>query len=62
MAVNLDRVVEEIVALSPHDKVRLLERLRSILAITPEDWARLKLAEGAFDFWENESDAAYDDL
>lgn len=62
MAVDLDRVVEEIVTLSPSDKARLLKRLWVIFAITPEGWAGLKLAESAFAFWDNESDAAYGHL
>jgi alpha-ketoglutarate-dependent taurine dioxygenase len=62
MSASLDRVVEEIVALSPHDKERLLERLRMLLKMEPDEWARLKLAEAAFAFWNNDSDADYDHL
>ena len=62
MSANLERIIEEIVALSEHDKALLAARLREVLRLEPEDWARLKLAEAAFSFWDNESDTDYDRL
>ncbi|MCY0878052.1 MAG: hypothetical protein OWU84_03790 [Firmicutes bacterium] len=62
MSASLDRIIEEIVALSEADKARLLRRLREVLPLDSEDWAWLKLAEAAFNFWDNESDADYDHL
>ncbi len=62
MAASLERILEEIVTLSPQDQERLLERLRSILPLDVEEWARLKVAEDTFSFWDNESDADYDRL
>ena len=62
MSVSLERIIEEIVALSESDKARLLARLRAVLRMEPEDWAGLTLAEAAFGFWDNESDADYDRL
>ncbi len=62
MFASLERIVEEVVALSESDKARLLARLREVLRMEPEDWARMKLAEAAFSFWDHESDADYDRL
>ncbi len=62
MSASLERIIEEIVALSESDKARLLARLREVFRMEPEDWARLKLAEAAFSFWDNDSDADYDRL
>ncbi len=62
MAASLERILEEIVTLSPRDQERLLERLRSMLPLDVEEWARLKVAEDTFSFWDNESDADYDRL
>ncbi|MCY0865422.1 MAG: hypothetical protein OWQ57_10760 [Sulfobacillus sp.] len=62
MSASLEHILEEIVALSPQDKARLLRRLREVLSLDSDDWARLKVAEAAFSFWDNESDADYDHL
>ncbi len=37
-------------------------RLPSVLAPSPEELAWLRLAEPAFQFWDNPEDAAYDAL
>jgi len=34
--------------------------LPNLLSISPEDYGWLKLAESAFEFWNNEEDAIYD--
>jgi hypothetical protein len=34
----------------------------NLLGITQEDFGRYKLAESAFDFWNNEDDARFDNL
>jgi hypothetical protein len=60
MSASLERILKEIVALSAQDKARLIRRLPDVLALDSDDWARLKLAEAAFNFWDNESDADYD--
>lgn len=40
----------------------MLNRLPSVLAPSPEELAWLRLAEPAFQFWDNPEDAAYDAL
>lgn len=60
MSASFERILEEIVALPARDKARLLRRLREVLSLDSDDWARLKLAEAAFNFWDNESNADYD--
>lgn len=62
MSASLERILEEIVALSAQDKARLLRRLREVLSLDSDDWVRLKVAEAAFNFWDNDSDADYDHL
>jgi len=49
MFANLERIIEEMVALSEEYKARLICRLREV-SQNAEDWARLKLAETAFHF------------
>jgi len=62
MSASLERIIEEIAALSDQDKARLIRRLREVLSLDADDWARLKLAETAFNFWDNDRDADYDHL
>ncbi len=44
------------------DQVRLLEELPRHLAISPDDAAWTRLAEPAFEFWNNSEDAICDEL
>lgn len=53
VSTSLERITEEMVALSQCDKARFVARLREALPLEPENWARLKLAQDAFDFWDN---------
>lgn len=47
----------------PEEAVHLPEHEEVAITIAPLDaWARLKLAESAFQFWNNADDAVYDTL
>ena len=43
-------------------QVALLRELPAHLKISPEDLAWARVAEGAFDFWDNPEDAIYDPI
>jgi hypothetical protein len=53
---------EAIEKLDVREQVRLLQVLPQHLKIKPEDLAWSRLAEPAFEFWNNPEDAIYDDL
>jgi hypothetical protein len=55
-------ISEAIENLDIKDQVKLLQVLPQYLKITPDDLAWSKLAEPAFEFWNNPEDAIYDDL
>ena len=55
-------ISEAIEKLDVKDQVRLLQTLPQHLKITPDDLAWTRLAEPAFEFWNNPEDAIYDDL
>jgi len=44
------------------ERDQFLHLLPNLLSISPEDHSWLKLAESAFEFWDNEEDAIYDRL
>jgi len=44
------------------EREQFLSLLPRLLGISPEDYGWLKLAESAFEFWDNEEDAIYDQL
>lgn len=58
--------VEEILGavrdLSPDAQQEVLTRLPSVLSLSQDELAWLRLAEPAFQFWDNPEDAAYDAL
>ena len=58
--------VEEILGavrdLPPEAQQEVLTRLPSVLALSPEDLAWLRVGEPAFEFWDNPEDAVYDNL
>jgi len=44
------------------ERGQFLHLLPTLLSISPEDYGWLKMAESAFEFWDNEEDAIYDRL
>ncbi len=59
---TVQEITDAIERLDVKEQVRLLEELPAHLKISPDDVAGLKLAESAFDFWDNLDDAASDKL
>jgi hypothetical protein len=59
---TVEEIQVAIERLDVKEQVRLLQQLPSHLKISVEDLAALKLAETAFEFWDNSDDAAYDAL
>ena len=55
-------ISEAIEKLDVRDQVELLRILPQHLKISPEDLGWSRLAEPAFDFWNNPEDAIYDEL
>ena len=55
-------ISEAIEKLDVKEQVRLLQTLPQHLKTTPDDLAWTRLAEPAFEFWNNPEDAIYDDL
>ena len=55
-------ISEAIEKLDVKEQVRLLQTLPQHLKIKPDDLAWTRLAEPAFEFWNNPEDAIYDDL
>lgn len=53
---------EAIEKLDAKDQVKLLQLLPQHLKISPDDVAWSRLAEPAFEFWDNPEDAIYDQL
>jgi hypothetical protein len=61
MKTNLvDEILRKIADLSLEEQHQLLERLPQVLLGEERAW--LKIAEPAFDFWDNSEDARYDQL
>jgi hypothetical protein len=55
-------ISEAIERLDVREQVELLRILPQHLKITPDDFAWLRLAEPAFEFWNNPEDASFDQL
>jgi hypothetical protein len=53
---------EAIEKLDVKEQVKLLEELPQHLKVSPDDLTWSRLAEPAFEFWNNPEDAIYDDL
>lgn len=61
MSTVLD-ITDAVEKLDVREQVQLLKELPRHLKISPDDAAWTKLAESAFDFWDNPDDAIYDTL
>jgi hypothetical protein len=59
---TVEEIEKAIERLDVKDQIKLLRELPAHLKISPDDVAWLKLAESAFDFWDNPDDAIYDKL
>jgi hypothetical protein len=59
---SVEDVLNALKGLPPEAQQEVLNRLPSVLALSSEEMARLRLAESAFNFWDNPEDAAYDAL
>ena len=55
-------ITDAIEKLDVKEQVELLRILPQHLKISPDDVARARLAEPAFEFWNNPEDAIYDNL
>ena len=55
-------ISEAIEKLDEKDQIQLLRILPEHLKISPDDLAWSRLAEPAFEFWDNAEDAIYDKL
>ena len=55
-------ISEAIEKLGVKEQIELLEVLPEHLKISPDDLAWSRLAEPAFEFWDNPEDAIYDTL
>ena len=59
---TVQEISKAIEHLDVRDQMRLLHDLPAHLKIQPVDVAWLKVAEPAFEFWNNPEDAIYDEL
>jgi hypothetical protein len=59
---TVQEISQAIEHLDVRDQMRLLHDLPAHLKIQPDDVAWLKVAEPAFEFWNNPEDAIYDEL
>ncbi len=62
MRLTLQDVERAIQQFPPEQQQRLLAELPRLLRISGTDLVYLKLAESAFQFWDNPDDATYDAL
>jgi hypothetical protein len=62
MAKRVDKIFDEIKSLSEAEQKELLSLLPRALNLSPEDLLWARLAESAFDFWDNPDDQIYDEL
>ena len=53
------RIIQEFEA---QERDQFLSLLPKLLGISSEDYGWLRLAEPAFEFWDNEEDAIYDQM
>lgn len=58
----LSRVEKAIQSAKPEEQRKFLAKLPHLLKLDATDFAFLKIAEGAFDFWNNPDDVIYDNL
>ena len=59
---TVEEIGKAIEGLGITEQVRLLKELPERLKISPDDVAWVKVAESAFEFWNNPDDAAYDNI
>jgi len=59
---RVQQAVHIIQEFEAEERDQFLSLLPRLLNISPEDYGWLKLAESAFEFWDNEEDAIYDQL
>ncbi len=59
---NLKDVEDAIKSFNIEEKRQLISDLPKLLQLSPEDLDLLKLAEPAFQFWDNSDDSIYDSL
>jgi hypothetical protein len=59
---SIEQILGAVRDLPPDAQQELLTRLPSVLAISDDELAWLRLAEDAFQFWDNPEDAIYDTL
>ncbi len=57
---SVEQVLGAVRDLPAEDQREVLSRLPSVLALSQEERAWLRLGEQAFGFWDNPEDAAYD--
>lgn len=55
----LSRIEKVIQSAKPEEQREFLAKLPHLLKLDAADFAFLKIAEGAFDFWDNPNDAVY---
>ena len=59
---SLEEIERALSKADPETQKRFLKDLPHLLKISLADFAFLKIAEGAFDFWNNPDDMIYDRL
>ena len=59
---SVEEILGAVRELPPEAQREVLTRLPSVLALSADEMAWLRLAEPAFEFWDNPEDAAYDAL
>ena len=59
---SVEEIEKAIERLDVREQIRLVRDLSAHLKFSPEDMATWRVAESAFQFWENPDDAVYDDL
>jgi hypothetical protein len=59
---RVQQAVHLIQEFEAQERDQFLSLLPRLLGISAEDYGWLKLAESAFDFWDNEEDAIYDQM
>ncbi len=59
---TLKSIEKAVKTLKPKEQRKLLADLPSLIRISPEDIARLKVAEKSFQFWNNSEDSIYNTI
>lgn len=59
---SVEEILGAVRELPPEAQREVVTRLPSVLALSADEMAWLRLAESAFQFWDNPEDAAYDAL